>query len=205
MPGKYNEHLILASKSPRRQELIRLLFNNVGQISASDEEPRWRSGEHPKDYLQACIDAKWRSALSQADPISGGGGKASGLLVGDTIVVLGNDVLGKPDTPAEAKEMLGRLSGVEHEVWTGIRLGRRHGDKLRVRDSVVKSRVRFRPLAATEIERYVEIEKPFDKAGAYGFQDRALLFVQSVKGSYSNIVGLPVEEVRRVAGALKFV
>jgi len=123
------------------------------------------------------------------------------LLVGDTVVTFGDKILGKPRSDSEACQMLRELSGRTHRVWTGFRIGLFQDGKI-LRESglrQVESLVTFHSLAKSEIEDYVRKDRPLDKAGAYGFQDGALRFVARVVGSYTNIVGLPIFDVVKVA------
>lgn len=117
------------------------------------------------------------------------------ILSADTLVVLGDQFLGKPSDSTEARDFLRRLSGVEHSVMTGLcllepRTSRRWSG---VETSIVK----FRKLSEAEIREYVESGEPMDKAGAYGFQGAARKFVETVEGSTSNIIGLPVELLKK--------
>jgi len=108
--------------------------------------------------------------------------------VADTIVVLNNEVLGKPLDLLDASKMLKKLSGNTHYVYTGFQLC--YGAQIKAQ--VEFSEVTFHKLSSKEIEHYVKTHRPIDKAGAYGFQDGALKFVKKIKGSYLNIVGLPI-------------
>ena len=115
-----------------------------------------------------------------------------GIVLGaDTIVVLDNEVLGKPQDEADARQMLERLSGRSHSVVTGVAL-------LIKGDEVVfhnETKVYFKELAPFEIESYIASGEPMDKAGAYGIQGKGALWVEKIEGSYTNVVGLPVEHV----------
>lgn len=122
------------------------------------------------------------------------------MLVADTIVVLKNQILGKPQTLAEATKMLKSLSGREHKVSTAFILAR--PDQIKPQVDIVETLVSFHVLSPGQIKSYVASREPMDKAGAYGFQGAALKFIRSVKGPYSNIVGLPLEALRARALAL---
>jgi septum formation protein len=119
------------------------------------------------------------------------------VLAADTTVVIDGDMLGKPADDDGAKAMLGRLSGRTHAVLTGVVLVRAG----RASSEVVSTRVRFRRLTAAEIDAYVASGEPRDKAGAYAVQGLAAPFVESVEGSYSNVVGLPAGAVRALLEA----
>jgi len=192
----YKHKVILASGSPRRRELIGYLFKNNEILRYPCEEPIWQKGQSAKAYLKACLDEKWRCALLALDAP----GDAL-LLVADTIVVQGAQVLGKPRDEADARRMLTLLSSRPHFVRSGFRLGLADGSAPFV-DRVVESRVSFRKLSAKEIRDYVSSGEPMDKAGAYGFQGIGIQNIASIKGSYTNIVGLPLDELRRAAADL---
>ncbi len=155
-----------------------------------DETPR--PGEAPGDFVQRMALEKARAAASALD--------ATALVLGaDTAVVLGDHILGKPADEAAAMDMLGRLSGRTHEVLTGV-AGLRGGQT-----EVVLSRtaVTFRTIDATEARAYVATGEPMDKAGAYGIQGRAAVFVAHLEGSYSGVVGLPLYETGQILKQLE--
>jgi len=189
----FKNKVILASGSPRRRELIVYLFNNTEVLRYPCEEPVWEKGQSAKAYLESCLDEKWRCALlaleNPADAY---------LLVADTIVVQGKRVLGKPRDAKEAAEMLRALSKAPHLVWTGFRLGLADGSVAAI-SRTVESRVSFRKLSDKEIHEYVRSKEPMDKAGAYGFQGIGIQNIATIDGPYTNIVGLPLDELRRAA------
>jgi septum formation protein len=179
-------NLYLASTSPRRRELLRVLGLRFQLLTPSTSEDARAvghgPGDSPKRYAIACARAK---ALSVAERVT------SGLVVGvDTVVVLGKEIMGKPASRAEARRMLGRLSGRTHEVISGVAILSLPGR--RVVGAAETTRVSFRKLGKDEIERYVDTSEPYDKAGAYGIQEQAGIFVSRVSGCYLNVVGLPV-------------
>jgi len=140
-------------------------------------------------------EAAARLALAKAIDVSSRE-PGAWVLAADTIVVLDGEILGKPKSSAQAQQMLEKLSGREHQVLTGVALIDPRGDvKYR---SVVSTMVSFRRLAAHEIAAYVRTGEPFDKAGAYGIQGGAGHFVSRIEGSYTNVVGLPLEAVLEV-------
>jgi septum formation protein len=108
----------------------------------------------------------------------------------DTLVVADGTVLGKPTDAAQAKCSLRRLSGKCHQVVTGLALVSAHYG---LRQTSVTTRIHFRPLSESQIDQYAQTREPYDKAGAYGIQGMASLFVERVEGSYTNVVGLPIE------------
>jgi septum formation protein len=186
--------LLLASASPRRADLLRAAGFEVEVVSGRVDERR-RSGETPEAYVVRLARAKALTAVTAA---TGGGGTLPPVIAADTIVLVEGEVLGKPADAAEAAAMLRRLGGRTHDVLTGVAVsvgGRALGH-------VERTRVRMAGLTPAEVAWYVASGEPFDKAGAYAIQGLASRFVESVDGSYSNVVGLPVAAVYRLLGEL---
>jgi septum formation protein len=180
-------YFVLASSSPRRKDLLGRLGIPF-RIAPSAVEEKSLNGESPQD--QVC-----RLALAKAREISGRC-PDSWVLGADTIVVIDNRILGKPRDREEAKSMLALLAGRAHEVYTGYALvAARFPEKQVVR--WVRSFVRIRDLCEQEIEGYVNTGEPMDKAGAYAVQGIGSGIVESISGSYTNVVGLPLCEVAR--------
>ncbi len=182
--------LILASRSPRRRELLaRAGFRFLVRPADAGAEESWREGEDPRTHVERLARAK--AAAAEADP-------EDVVLGADTVVVVDGEVLGKPADAAEAVRMLRRLAGREHQVWTGVCL------KRGARELVDSERtlVRFAPLEESEIQEYVASGEPLDKAGAYAIQGLASKFVERIEGCYFNVVGLPVAKVYRLLKAL---
>jgi nucleoside triphosphate pyrophosphatase len=180
--------LILASASPRRTDLLRQAGYDF-EVEPADVDESELAGEDPRAYVVRVAALKARTvAASHPDDL---------VLAADTTVVIDGDMLAKPSGDDDAKRMLGRLSGRTHEVLTGVAIV----GAGREASAVVATRVRFRPLSATEVDWYVASGEPHDKAGAYGVQGLASRFVESVDGPYSNVVGLPVGAVRALLEA----
>jgi septum formation protein len=186
----------LASRSPRRRELL----NQVGYAYAElppgadvDETPR--AGEAPAEYVLRLAREKaaagWRAVI--ADNLA-----ALPVLAADTTVVVDGSIVGKPDNVAQAGEMLRRLCGRQHQVLTAVALASAAGVATRLSVSTVE----FRDFTGAEIERYVASGEPLDKAGAYAIQGRAAMFVRTISGSYSGIMGLPLFETAELLGSL---
>ena len=174
--------VILASASPRRRELLSRLALAFTVIPADVDEQQ-RPGEAPLSYVRRLAQAK-AAHIAQRFP--------EALVLGaDTVVVLEQQVLGKPANVAQAQRMLTQLSGRQHTVITGLAL-LQHGRRLAWLDHV-STRVQFRVLSADEIAQYVATDEPFDKAGAYAIQGHAAAFVALVDGCYTNVVGLPLQ------------
>lgn len=184
-------HVYLASASPRRHEIL----NQIGvphQVlrlppAAGEDEPRL-AGESPAAYVERTAREK---ALRALDYLAGATRYAPRpVLTADTTVILGNDILGKPVDADDAHRMLGRLSGAEHEVRTAVVLA----EPGRMLETVSITRVRFAVISAEDIKAYCDSGEPMDKAGAYGIQGLAGLFVEHIAGSYTGVMGLPVHE-----------
>jgi septum formation protein len=172
--------LILASASPRRRELLTSLGITYAALAANvDETPH--PGEPPDGYVRRLAEEK-ASAIAVSQP-----GKL--VLGADTAVVLGGEILGKPEQAAIARQMLARLSGEIHSVFTAVALSGVWRESL-----VVETRVEFRILCSDEIDWYVRTGEPLDKAGGYAIQGRGGFLVRSIQGSFSNVVGLPLAE-----------
>ena len=178
------QRIILASGSPRRRELLRLITEEYEVLPADVEEtiPAELPLREAPEYL-ACLKA---GAVAAAHP--------GALVIGsDTGVFIDGLMLGKPHSREEGREMLGRLSGRAHQVITGVCL--RKGERV-VRFSEV-TEVRFLPLSDEEIERYLDTGEPFDKAGGYGIQGKGALLVEGLEGDYYNVMGFPVAPIAR--------
>jgi septum formation protein len=175
--------LVLASASPRRVALLRQVGATFAVADPGPDRP-WPGRAEPRHGVRALALHKAR-AVAQRRP--------DALVLGaDTVVVLAGDVLGKPGDAREAAELLRRLAGRWHEVWTGVALvaGRE------ARTAAECTRVRFARLDRDDIERYVATGEPLDKAGAYAIQGRGGALVRAVEGCYFNVVGLPLARVR---------
>lgn len=176
--------LVLASASPRRQELLASLGLAFVIDSGNGEEPRPEPGETPEDYALRAAQAKARQvAKNHAGAV---------VLAADTIVVLDQDILGKPRDVADACAMLARLSGRIHQVVTGCCLIRPQDGE---RCFAVSSDVTMRRSTRAELAAYAATGEPLDKAGAYAIQGLGGFLVRRVEGSYTNVVGLPLSRV----------
>jgi len=179
--------LILASRSPRRAELLKAAgFEFTVRAADVDETPR--EGEAPRAYVRRVAEEKACAVAADGDEV---------VLAADTTVVLGNEIMGKPVDGADAARMLRALAGERHEVITAVCIKR--GD--RVTCDIASTAVWFAPLSDAEIADYVASGEPMDKAGAYGIQGLASKFIDRIEGSYSNVVGLPVALTYRLISA----
>jgi septum formation protein len=183
--------IILASQSPRRAELLRRLGLEF-EIRPAEIDESYVDHEMPADHAERLAREK-ALRIAEEEPAA--------LVIGsDTIVLLDSDVLGKPRDDAEAVEMLMRLNGREHEVFTAVAVayhGRCHSELERVR-------VRFRRLDRRDCERYVATGEPLDKAGAYGIQGYGSALVEEIHGDYFAVMGLPVVRTLDLIGRFGF-
>lgn len=174
--------LLLASNSPRRREILALggwLFG----VDVSNIDEALLPNEAPLDYVRRLAEAKARAVLPRA--------RAEHIIIGsDTSVVIDDEILGKPSSLKEAREMLTRLRGRTHQVYTGIAVLRASDGNLQTR--VVITDVPMRAYSDEEIERYIASGDPMDKAGAYGIQNPDFQPVASMEGCYASVMGLPL-------------
>ncbi len=186
--------IYLASRSPRRRELLTqigvrfdLLLFRGDPREDSEVSEECLPGESPDAYVARVARAKaaFGANLLKRRPLV-----PHPVLAADTTLDVDGEIIAKPRDAADATDILTRLSGRSHRVLTAIAMAR--GERLEHRVSV--SEVRFRALSAEEIRRYVQSGDPMDKAGAYGIQGRAAIFVEHIRGSHSGIVGLPLCE-----------
>lgn len=176
--------IILASESPRRASLLANLGLRFETLQPCIRE-ELQEGLPPRLLAEGLARAKAGSVEGQVE---------TGLIIAaDTVVVLGDRILGKPCDQAEAMEMLASLSGRKHQVVTGVCLSDRDTGKVWL-DSEVTD-VYFRTLNQAEIEAYVETGEPADKAGAYGIQGKGALLVERIEGCFYNVVGLPLPKL----------
>lgn len=188
--------IYLASQSPRRQELLkqwqvpfRLLFPKDSLEAEALEATL--AQELPLDYVERVTRLKWASASKRIQderlvdlPV----------LVADTTVALGSQILGKPIHADEARQMLMMLSGKSHHVHTAVALGRHDHVECVVQTSVVT----FGIISDMDIDRYIQSQEPYGKAGSYGIQGLAGLWIRFIQGSYTGIMGLPAFETRQL-------
>jgi len=171
--------LILASDSPRRRDILTQLRIPFRQVSSNSEEKK-AAGDPMKDV---CLIAERKAmAVRPSEP-------SSWIMAADTVVVLGDNVMGKPTDAREAFAMLTNLGGKSHRVITGLCILSPIGTRA-LCDSVV-TEVRFRDIAESEINAYIATGEPFGKAGAYAIQGIGAFMVEGITGSYTNVVGLP--------------
>ena len=183
--------IILASASPRRRELLEQIGLEF-EIKVSNVEER-STATIPWQLVEELSAQKARAVLESLEP----GAEALLVIGADTVVSVGNSILGKPKDGKEASDMLCRLSGGTHQVYTGVTLLYRPAFSRSDADVCEKtfheaSKVNFYPMTEEEISCYVATGEPLDKAGAYGIQGLFARYVKGIEGDYSNVVGLPV-------------
>lgn len=186
------EKLILASKSPRRAEILRSVEWPFDAVAAGIDEARWPN-EEAVAYVKRVAQEKARTVASNF---------STALVLGaDTVVVIDGEVLGQPRDDDDARRMLRLLSGNWHKVLTGVAL-ERVGANARTLVDHECTRVRFASMSDAQIDWYVQTGEPHDKAGAYAIQGRGALFIEEVAGDYFNIVGLPIRLVYEMVGQI---
>ena len=176
-----NEVFILASASPRRRELLASIGVRFEVIPSNVPEVR-QTGEAPEEYV-ARLSREKAEAVARAH-------ESRWVIAADTTVLLGDELLEKPSDDADARRMLATIAGRTHIVYSGVTL-QRHDRQYRD-TGVSESEVRMLPLNERDIQWYVATGEPLDKAGAYAVQGIGAMFIDSIHGSYTNVVGLPL-------------
>jgi septum formation protein len=208
--------LVLASASPRRAELLRAAGFDFDTLAVDVNEAA-HPGERPEDYVRRLAmekSARAMEILSETNPPKGGSHVQGGshvpalkvvsgfsrilVLGADTAVVIDGDILGKPRDDDDAASMLRRLSGRSHAVMTGVSLRGPRREASRVETTMVE----FLPLGEADITWYVASGEGRDKAGAYAIQGLASRYIPSIRGSYSNVVGLPIAAVHELVAEI---
>lgn len=177
------KQLILASKSPRRQEMLK----NIGldfSVRTADIDESIVTTEDPTEKVKQLAHLKAKHV-----PIN----KQEVVIAADTVVAYENNIFGKPSSIDDAYEMISKLSGQTHEVFTGVSI---HSHNKEV-NFVERTAVEWWNLSEEMIQWYIQTEEPYDKAGAYGIQHLGALLVKGIKGDYFNVVGLPIAQVVR--------
>ena len=178
-----NYRVLLASKSPRRRQLLEgcgIAFEIADGREAEEVYPSTLPTEQVAEYLSGLKSDAYADVLATEDL----------LITADTVVIAGGEILGKPVDRADAVRMLRLLSGCEHKVITGVTLR----TVAKKESFSCESRVRFRGLTDEEIEYYIDTYRPYDKAGAYGIQEWiGYVAIEAIEGSFYNVMGLPVQ------------
>lgn len=172
-------NLILASTSPRRKELLSLITLNFQVVASNVDETIDATSSVQENVMSLALKKAREVALAYPNDY---------ILGADTIVVLNNQIIGKPKDKQEAKEILRSLSGKTHQVFTGVAICCKDFQDVFYEETAVT----FKELTDIEINAYIETTEPMDKAGAYGIQGKGALFVSGIMGDYYNVMGLPV-------------
>lgn len=194
--------VFLASGSPRRLELLQNLGCCVAQISVPFDEPKVSNFKDPYAFMEVCIDHKFEQAnayfYSQKEIHNLSHKEGQILLVADTVAAKGSQILGKPAEKIEAFEMLKKLNGQTHEVFTSYKLWITCAQVCEpkiFRTKTVVSKVKFKKVTQEFLKIYIRSGEPLDKAGSYGVQGQGLQLIESIDGSYSSVMGLPTYEL----------
>lgn len=181
--------IILASTSPRRQELLKMAGVDFTTMAVHIDES-WQIGEHANDYIKRMVESKFEKACEQ--PLQG----RNLLITADTIGVLPDGgILTKPCGQSDAYAMWDKMSNASHEVWTAVCAGVVDEGFLMTQQSMIcKTKVYFVELTDAMKHDYWQSGEPLDKAGGYAIQGRAMAWVRSIDGSYTNVVGLPLAQ-----------
>lgn len=188
--------IYLSSGSPRRREILEQLGMHLERIHADIDEsvlPGESAVAYTERLALSKAEAGWRVVMSCGLP-------SRPLLAADTTVAMDGEIFGKPENADDARRMLRAFSGRSHQAITSVAV--REDDKVRLKTSVTD--VFFRPLSEQDIERYLASGEPFDKAGAYGIQGKACVFVERIHGSHSGVMGLPIFETAALLGEFGF-
>jgi septum formation protein len=181
----FDKKVILASASPRRQELIKLIFDSVEILPADCDEtlPEGIGAREAVEYLSR-IKNEATAKLTEKENL---------VVSADTVVSVDNEILGKPIDKEDARRMISLLSGKVHQVYTGVTISLNG----KAKTFSEKTDVEFFDLTEEEIEEYISSKEPYDKAGAYGIQGKAGLLIKGINGDYYNVVGFPIARLKR--------
>lgn len=177
--------IVLASGSPRRHELLQRMGVTEFDVRVPQVDESYPAGLSPQDTVAYISRKKCMAVEAEADDI---------VIAADTMVFLENQRLGKPADEADALRMLMALQGGKHTVCTGVTV--RRGEEVVCQSE--STEVYFRPASATELLSYIHTGEPMDKAGAYGVQGRGALLVESIRGDFYNVMGLPMLRLARI-------
>ena len=182
------KRLILASNSPRRRELLEQIGVEFEVIPSNAEEKVTKQEQEPSEVVEELSRQKAEDVAAAVE---------DGIVLGaDTVVCQDGQIMGKPKDEADAKQMLQKLQGEEHSVYTGVTiLVKENGAVQHVQTFSQETKVYVYEMTDEEIDRYIATGEPMDKAGAYGIQGRFAAYVDGIEGDYNNVVGLPVSAV----------
>lgn len=179
------KRMILASGSPRRKELLQMLEVSF-EVLVSDTKEVITKNE-PAEVTK---ELSYQKAMAVARQVE------EGIIIGaDTVVSIDGKILGKPADKEEAREMIYKLQGKSHMVYTGVTVIAKSGDMVSASSFAEGTKVNVAPMTENEIEAYISTDEPYDKAGAYGIQGLFGKFIEGIEGDYFNVVGLPVHRL----------
>jgi septum formation protein len=189
-----SKHIILASASARRQELL-AKYGIEFEVLITDANEEVDFVISPADFVTLIAKRKLDVAIEKIanKAFTTAEDQETFLIAADTIVAIDNKILGKPKDIEEAFEMIKLLQGRTHEVFTGLAVARIKNKDLNIIQDYCCTRVLMKPLADEEIVNYIESENPLDKAGSYAIQGKAAEFIEKIEGDYNNVVGLPMD------------
>ena len=187
--GCDNMHYILASASPRRQELLTKIVEDFEVVVSDFDEDSISFNGDVEDYVKTLAKGKAQNVALKAN-------KESIIIAADTIVVIDGKILGKPKNENDAYNMLKLLSNKIHRVYSGIAVINTTNNIMK--SEAVFTEVKFSELTHEEIINYINSKEPLDKAGAYGIQGLGALFVEKINGCYYNVVGLPLNRLNKI-------
>lgn len=180
--------IVLASKSPRRQELLKRIVDNFKIIESNFDEDTIKFNGDIEEYVKSLAIGKALNVRDKAEKNS--------LIIGvDTVVFYDNKILGKPKNYDDAYSMLSALSGNTHKVYSGVCI--LDIKKSEVKSFVCETKVKFSKIEKNQIEKYIMSKEPMDKAGAYGIQGLGGIFVEKIDGCYYNVMGLPLNKLNK--------
>lgn len=178
--------IVLASKSPRRQELLKRIVDDFKIIESDFNEDTVSFNGDVEEYVKLLARGK---ALAVKEKIDN-----SSVIIGvDTVVYYNNKILGKPKNYDDAYSMLSALSGNTHKVYSGVCIV--NAENLNIESFVCETKVKFSKLTHNQIDKYIKSKEPMDKAGAYGIQGLGGVFVEKIDGCYYNVMGLPINKL----------
>ena len=179
------KRMILASGSPRRKELLQMLEVPF-EVLVSDT----------KEVITKNEPAEVTKELSYQKAMAVAGQVEEGIIIGaDTVVSIDGKILGKPADKEEAREMIYKLQGKSHMVYTGVTVIAKSGDMVSASSFAEGTKVNVAPMTENEIEAYISTDEPYDKAGAYGIQGPFAIHIEKINGDYNNVVGLPISRL----------
>ena len=180
--------IVLASKSPRRQELLKRIVDNFKIIESDFDENSIKFNGDIEEYIKSLAIGK---ALNVKNKV-----KNDSLIIGvDTVVFYDNKILGKPKNYDSAYSMLSDLSGNTHKVYSGVCI--LDTEESEIKSFVCETKVKFSKINKSQIEKYIMSKEPMDKAGAYGIQGLGGVFVEKIEGCYYNVMGLPLNKLNK--------